>query len=494
MMMQGRTQPKHLRSVLVIGLAFAAFAAAAPADLRNDLDRALGNATSRSRVAARVVALPSGEVLYSANADEPLKPASNMKLLTTATALAQLGSAYRFHTVLARRGEDLVVIGGGDPATADPKLAEMMGRDQLALFDRWADVLKQRGLRNFRNLVVDASIYDDELVHPSWPTDQLQKWYAAPVSGLNINDNCLDITVWPGDSVGAATRYSIMPPNDWTQIINQSVTRGSGVPTVGRGSTPATYVLAGTCGTRGTLQSVALFDPVAVFASTVRTHLASRGITFEGELMRGRARTPYNVLLPGVELLDDAVTPLADALLRCNRDSQNLFAEAIFKQIGFARMFNTGEAQPQGSWASGRAAVVAYLQELGLETDGLVIDDGSGLSHDNRISARVLTDVLRAAFNSEERDVFLSTLATPGGDGTFRRRLTDLDDELLVKTGTINGVRALSGYVRGDDDRWLCFSLLCNDIRGSTQPIKEAQDRFCRVLVDYAGAPAIASP
>jgi D-alanyl-D-alanine carboxypeptidase/D-alanyl-D-alanine-endopeptidase (penicillin-binding protein 4) len=455
----------------------------------------LGDVPSRCTVSARVLALPSGEVLYSANADAPMKPASNMKLLTSATALARLGSAFRFHTALARHGDHLVVIGGGDPATGDPVLAEMMGRDRLALFERWATVLAERGIRRIRgDLILDDTIFDDVFVHPSWPSDQLQKWYAAPVAGINLNDNCLDVTVWPAGTPGQAARFELMPPNDWTRIINQTATRRQGVPTIGWGSSPGSFVLSGPCSTHGTLQSVAVTDPVAVFGSALRTHLASRGITIDGEIRRGRVRSPHGVLAPGVSVLDDSVTPLADVILRCNRDSQNFFAEAIFKKIGYARMFNAGELNPQGSWESGRAAVMAYLLSLGLGTDGLVIDDGSGLSHDNRVTAVVLTEVLRRAFTGPDRDLFISTLATPGGDGTFRRGLIDVDDGLYVKTGTINGVRALSGYVRTGDDQWLCFSLLCNDIRGKTQPVKDAQDRFCRVLVGQTAVPASASP
>lgn len=476
-------------------MALVVCAAGVRAELRGDLDRALGDITARCAVSARVLALPSGEVLYSANADAPMKPASNMKLLTSATALATLGSAFRFHTALARHGDDLVVIGGGDPATGDPALAEMTGRDRLALFERWATILAERGIRRVRgDLILDDTIFDDVHVHPSWPSDQLQKWYAAPVAGINLNDNCIDVTVWPADAPGQPGNFAVMPPNDWTKIINQTVTRRQGIPTIGWGSSPGTFVLSGPCSSRGTLQSVAVTDPVAVFGSALRVHLAARGIIIEGQTRRGRARSPHGRLAPGVVVLDDAVTPLADVILRCNRDSQNFFAEAIFKQIGYARMFRAGDLKPQGSWESGRAAVAAYLDSLNLKTGRLVIDDGSGLSHDNRVTAVVLTEVLRRAFTGPDRDLFISTLATPGGDGTFRRRLTDVSDGLYVKTGTIDGVRALSGYVRTGDDQWLCFSLLCNDIRGKTQPVKDAQDRFCRVLVGLTAVPASASP
>jgi len=457
------------------------------ADLRARIDALLGPAAKQKvSIAARVVALPQGEVLYSFRADEPMKPASNMKLLTSAASLDRLGASFAFETVLARWGDDLVVIGGGDPATGDPRLAARAGEDRLALFDRWTEMLAAAGLTEVRgSLVLDASLFDDRLVHPSWPEDQLQQWYAAPVAGLNINDNCIDVTVRPGAGAGQPAEFAVWPPNGWVRIENRTVTGGRGFPTIGRLGRSPRYLLSGSCGRSGALQSVAVPDPVELFADSLRTRLRSRGISVRGPTVRRRVADARGGVPSDCTVLHRARTPLTVVLGRCNQNSQNLFAECLFKRLGLAESLadpRPGLDRPQGSWPAGQRAVRRFLSSLGLEDERTVIDDGSGLSHENRLSARVLTEVLGHMFGRSDREVFVASLTTPGGEGTFGKRLYELEGRLFVKTGTIRGVNALSGYVRSAEGGWLCFSLLINDIPGSSAAHRQLQDAFCRLL------------
>lgn len=472
-------------------IALLLLAPAVRADLRAQLDAILSQAVNaKATAAARVLALPEGEVLYSFRADEPMKPASNMKLITTAAALHWLGTEFAFETTLALLGEDLVVIGGGDPATGDPRLTERAGADGLGLFDQWADVLTGRGQREVRGqLVLDASVFDEQLVHPSWPEAQLQKWYAAPVAGLNLNDNCIELTVWPAEKAGEPARFSVWPPNGWVRVDNRCTSGGKGPPTVGRIGRAPQYVLNGRCATRGTLQSVAVPDPVALFGDALRTHFEARGIGIVGPTVRRPVRDEAGRLPPDCLLLDVRRTPMSDVLLRCNQDSQNLFAECLLKRLGAAEQSASGRAAPQGSWEGGQRAVERFLASLSLDASQAVIDDGSGLSHANRLSAETITEVLRHVFGHAAGDLYRTSLATPGGNGTFRNRLKELRGRLFVKTGTLKGVSTLAGYVRTADEGWLCFSLLFNDVSGSTKLYRQIQESFCRVLADCeAGA------
>lgn len=492
-------QRHALKNGIVFFFVAAAISVFAPAvvraDLRSELDALLGAPPATSwTVAARVLELPSGNVRYSLRADQPMKPASNLKLATSAAALKSLGKDHVFETTLAMRGQDLVVIGDGDPAFADPRLAEERGEPPLAVFDRWADRLQARGVNSVGDLILDASIFDDRFVHESWPAEQLSRWYAAPVAGLNINDNCIEVTVKPSGRPGSPTWYGVHPPNDWCKIINRSKTAAKGTPTIGRPAVDETFILAGPCGHEGTLQSIAVSDPVMLFGASLKKHLESRGVRVTGDLKRERVRNADGSLPESLRVYDIYETPISDVLLRCNRDSQNLFAEALLKHLGLAADRTAGVATPMGSRAAGAIAVLSYLQSIGADTQDIVIVDGSGLSHDNRVTAQALTEILRDRFVSDARDVFLQSLSRPGEAGTFQRRVPTLADRLFVKTGTINGVRALSGYVRSADDRWLCFSLLINDIRSNSRQVKRVQDDFCRILTNAMEAPAATSP
>ena len=136
-----------------------------------------------------VVEIGRGEV-YAHNATLPLGPASNCKLLTTAAAFERYGSRATFKTYLYRVGEDLVVVGGGDPGLGDPKLAADANRSMTSAFENWAGVLRQAGMSNFRDLVVDDRVFDSERVNPDWPARDAGAWYSAPIGGLDFNDNC----------------------------------------------------------------------------------------------------------------------------------------------------------------------------------------------------------------------------------------------------------------------------------------------------------------
>src|SRR5882757_3066885 len=178
-----------------------------PQTVETRLDQVLDrNAATGAIFSARVVDLQTGNEIYSRLPDRPMTPASNMKLFVTAAALDFLGADYRFRTYLALDGEDLWVIGTGDPATGDPRMAKAAEKKPTALFDDWADALQKRGVTRIASVVYYDRALDEQWVHPLWNKSFLVDWYAAPVSGLNFNDNCVDIKVLPPG------KLDVMPP------------------------------------------------------------------------------------------------------------------------------------------------------------------------------------------------------------------------------------------------------------------------------------------
>jgi D-alanyl-D-alanine carboxypeptidase/D-alanyl-D-alanine-endopeptidase (penicillin-binding protein 4) len=168
-------------------------------------------------------------------------------------------------------------------------------------------------------------------------------------------------------------------------------------------------------------------------------------------------------------------------LKRANTNSINLYAESLCKRLG-----HETSRQP-GSWENGTAANAAFLKSLGVDESEFKLDDGCGLSKQNRISADALARILTFNFHSANREVFRTSLGVAGVDGTMENRFrgTDLKGRVFAKSGFVNGVRALSGYLHTRDDQWYAFSILMNKVP-ETPEIKTIQDRIVKAIDSHA--------
>lgn len=436
-------------------------------------------------VAVRVLELPRRRELYARNIDEPYVPASNFKLLISAAALDLFGPDRTFKTYLALDGDDLWIVGTGDPGPGDPRLATKDGGMPVTLLDNWAQALERRGVRRIAgDLYYYDGAFDEQHVHPSWGNSVLH-WYGAPVTGLTFNDNCVDITVYPTEE-GQPARYEVMPPVRNITVINRCLTGAAGAPTIVKRRQGDVYELGGGCSERTELKSKPVGHPGAFFADALRTHLASRGIEVAGEIRR--APEPLGGIMPPPSDRVVAVhqTTLPDVLSRVNKNSQNLFAECLCKLIGQEFAAREGRRVP-GSWADGERAIRAFLRRSGIDDRALALADGSGLSDENRTTARMLTDLLATMFDRSDREVFRASLSEAAVDGSLRDRLQDEPGRVFGKTGYIGGVSSLSGYVKTRRDKWLAFSIIYNHIPDpdNVEPYTELQDEACRVLIEW---------
>lgn len=449
-------------------------------ELQARLDAVLVNPKSKARLGAMVVELPWGKAVYERDADVPLMPASNMKLVVMAAAIDQLGPDYQFETVLALRGKDLVVIGSGDPTLGDERLCLARKEPITAIFHRWADQLRKAGVSSVAgDILIDDSIFDQQFVHPTWPADQHQRWYEAPIGGLNFNSNCVSVEVRPTD-LDAPAIASFVPGNTALELANRTRTGAKDTVVIDRKQGSKTVVVSGSVAKAKTLGDLSVQDPGVYFGSVFKTVLAAKGIRVDGDVVRQRIRQPDGRLPSDCRVIDVVRTPLADALARAGKQSLGMAAECLIKALG-------AHAEGIGTWPGGAKAVQSFMSKAGVSPGDVIIAEGSGLSRENRLSARAATAVLRHMHSAgpERFDLLRNSLAVGGVDGTLDKRLKwkSTRGRVFAKTGYISGVRTLSGYVQNQRGQWFAFAFFYNN---ATATVKQSADNACRILAEWA--------
>lgn len=453
--------------------------ASPPMNWQTHLDNLLiDTASKRCQFGGCVIELPTGKVIYERNGSTPLMPASNMKLIVIAAAIDQLGGNYQFQTTLALSGKDLVIIGGGDPVLGDDRLAAARTQTITAVLHQWADKLVAAGIKRVPgDIVIDDSLFDQQFVHPNWPADQYETWYEAPVGALNFNSNCVNVEVARGKG---KPEVSLSPANTVIRIDNKAVMGGKQSIVVKREAAADVIRVSGEVARGTTLGPISIRDPGMFTGSVFKTVLAARGIPVNGNVVRRRIRQADGTLPAGCLVIAIHKTPITDALARAGKDSLGMVAEALIKLLG-------SRGKEPGSWATGRTAVAAFLRKAGVPDDQFKIDEGSGLSRENRLSPVASARVLQYMFTAGNAsfELLKDSLATSGIDGTLDKRLRtpDTRGRVFAKTGYIKGVRTLAGYIQTSRGQWLAFAFFYN--QANTSKMKNAQDAACSALISY---------
>ena len=455
--------------------------------LRRRIDAALGDKKlGATRVGARVIAADSGKVLYSLRASEQFIPASNVKIITSAAALAYLGEDFRFRTRICARGRvragkiagDLIVWGSGDPNIS----GRLYDDDPLALPNRWAKALVGKGIRQIQgDLILDDLAFDGEGRHPSWDKRQHHRWYQAPAGAISFNDNCIDVHVRPGAGSGGRAIVTISPATAFVTLENRisTVAKGAALVNLSREIDGTHIVATGKVPVSAGAATywVTVDDPALFFGTVFAEALARQGIRLEGGIRK--AQSPTGADGRSADVLIEHTSRLGDTIAVMNRRSQNFYAENVLKCLGWKR-------HGRGTFTNGTRAMSDFLSSLGYAKDSCVLADGSGLSKTARVSPAVLTDVLVAMNQSKHRDVYVASLARPGEPGTLRKRMRTgaVRDAVFAKTGYVRGVSALSGYVRTRSGGVLAFSVLMNELACPLATARSAQDALCQILAE----------
>jgi serine-type D-Ala-D-Ala carboxypeptidase/endopeptidase (penicillin-binding protein 4) len=443
----------------------------------------IGQAT----VGVNIVDLSTGRTLADIRSDQAFIPASNQKLLTSGAALLVLSPDFVFRTEILADGSTLILRGSGDPAFADPSLLARMSPKLSvdALVTTLVAAIAKAGITEVTQIVADDRIFDRDHIHASWPKDQLERWYCAPVSGLNFHTNVVSIfpTRSP-DGDGRPPVFTVEPSAPWIDIENKARTVPQGRNSVWLSRDPVgrRYAMYGEVAMTSRVPiEVTVFDPALLFAQLIAAELPRAGVSVNRvtplDGSRRLSGAELDRVLAAARLADEnerldgrvlavVTTHVRDILERCNNDSQNLYAEALIKRIGHEV---TGEP---GSWANGSSVIrmmISQDPDLGPRyAASTVIADGSGMSRENRVAPRTFTKWLaRLEREAGFSHLFIESLASPG-DGTLRRRFADakLKGELRAKSGKISGVRCLSGYLTDPaTNRRVAFSIMVNDLK-----------------------------
>ncbi len=422
-----------------------------------------------------VHSLKTADTLYEKNAHTLLVPASNLKLLTTATALRTLGPDYRFTTRLYLDGAirdstyygDLILHGGGDPTLVWVDSCAGVPRFQSLVRD-----LRALGIRTIKGrLIGDDSFFDDQFYAVGWSWENDPYSFQPELSALSINNNCVDFTLY-GESPGAPASIQLSPPFPHIHVDNKIKTAQFSDVSIERQRGTNTFSARGTIKTGETLRRTrTIFNPTQSAAELFGLLLNDAGIACDSIVdMDDLPTVFYN---PDSTLYLEVQSPLlADIITDINKKSQNLAAELVLKCMG-------KELLGDGSSAAGARVVMEYWAPIGLNSAHTNMVDGSGLSRKNLLTAAGLVAVLKSMRSDS---VFYHSLPVSGFDGTLNGGLWTNDRNVRAKTGTLDYVKALSGYIDTQTGDELAFSFILNHHLVDAEKIIYIQNRFCQIL------------
>lgn len=463
--------------------------------LQSDLDGIVNRTVTRGSVAGVLaISMDRGDTIYERAPDQPLAPASNLKLLTTAAALLHLGPDYRFATYLLTDGRivngvlegNLYLYGTGDP-TLGIRFAQMPAR-QLVEF---ADVLDSLGVREIRgNVIGDGSYFQGPSTGHGWGQNNIEAWFAPTAGALSVHENMVRVVIRPGGRPAARPAVTLIPGGAGIAIVNLATSRGSNIR-ARRADFGGPIVIAGGIGSGSASYAVHVADPARYTAALFRDLLVERGIVVTGQVLAiddadASPVTGVRVFAPAYRdghriavLAVQTSVPLREILHVINHQSHNFYAEQVLRAVGRA-------AARDGSIEGGARVIRNLLRHAGVDPSEFHIEDGCGLSPLNRISARGFVAVLAYMARTPLAEEFYETLPVAGRVRRFRRMGgTPAEGNLRAKTGTIDGVSALSGYVTAANGEMIAFSILINET-GSVAQAKYVENLIGARLASFA--------
>jgi len=450
-----------------------------------------------------IVDAETGETLYELNADKYFVPASNMKLFTTALALAKLGPDYRFHTTLETHGTvspdgvlsgDLFLVGRGDPNLSNRKFPydlkeEFDGPPEKALAEL-ADALAAKGIKEISGDVVgDDSYFPREAYPNGWEIDDMVWEYGAAVSAIVVNDNTVTLTLTAGESAGAPAQAAVAPSTPDFIVQNDVVTsaaEGKSDLTLTREPNSKIVVIRGTMPAHSTPRKLvlAIHDPAEHAAALLTRLLVERGVKVSGVSRSMHVAEPSGAA-PRAVLAEHVSVPLGDSVKLVNKISQNLHTEMLLRAA----------ARNTAVWSTPDDLMKVpadFYAAAGIAPGDVIQTDGSGLSRHDLVTPRAIVALLKYAQGQPWFAPYFASLPVAGVDGTLESLMknTPSTGRIHAKTGSVEHVRTRSGFADTATGRRLIFSFLSNNQGGKNHEASDALDGLCVAMIEeFDGQP-----
>jgi len=421
----------------------------------------------------------TNEKLIETKPQLSLVPASILKTVTTATALEVFGPDFRFNTTLSYSGMvrndtlfgDLQIIGGGDPTLGSEYFPENKNFQK-----KWIEAIQNKNIKVIKgNLILDASIYELQSIPDTWIWQDIGNYFGAGASGISVYDNLYKIHLKSEDVAGKLTKViGINPEVPNLQLTNEVLSSDSNSDQAYVFGSPMENrrVIRGTIPKNQSdfIVKASVPDPSALLSSEFRKTLTASGISLSGITKYEKAK------VESTQLIVIQSPTLREIIKVTNHESVNLFAEHLLKHLAFQK---TG----LGTTEDGCQFVLQFWKDKGLDMNGFFMNDGSGLSRFNAITANQMGSILNYMKTKSAYSVdFNNSLATVGnGTLTVFTEANFPNDCLRAKSGSMTRVRCYAGYLNTLSGRQLSFALMLNNFSCSQ---KEATLKIEELLVE----------
>ena len=458
-------------------------------DLQKNLVKILKQKTTPNAIWAFSVRNEKGEEIAVHNNTMLLTPASNLKLLTTSAILEELGPDFRYVTNIYGEGHqqgntwigNLHIVGSGDPSIN----GDFYDNDTLFVFKKWAQQLRSLGIDSISgNVFGNTSFFDNEYLPKSWNWSDIPYYYAPEIGPLSFNSNTIFVTITANGRPGSMPDMHWFPFNtDYVKINNKQIITKPGTPfresyrrmpgsnTINIANRlPVGYVET---------ESITISDPTQFFLDSFVKFLQQDGFGLNVRVHEDPF--PHNwqdsryVMLASHESV-----PLKDLIKRANKQSDNFYCEMFLKTLAHYRIGGSG------SITNGAKVMTQRFYTMKLDTSHFAIKDGSGLSYNNLVTTKLISDLLSKMKQGPNDSWYDASMTIAGVDGTFRNRLkgTPLENNLRGKSGYISGARAFSGYLKAKSGKTIVFSMIANHFRGSTSQIDRVHEAMAQLIYE----------
>ena len=428
--------------------------------------------------------LDSNKFIGGLDFNRSLVPASTMKLVTTATALEMLGPKKRFPTRIKYTGKidsngvlngNIYINGGGDPCLGSQRFPK-----QYANFiGKWANAIANMGIDSINGRVIgDATIFDQQMIPSTWIWDDLGNYYGAGPCGLSIYENKCSVefsSFSKGNSTKITCVYPFIPNLKFDNQVKSIPTNKDLAYIFGAPYQENRSIKGGIpVNKQNFTVKGSIPDPAYLAAFELEMELRGLGIKLAKSSTTIR-KIKNNGLVDGNQKRRTIITTwspkLIDIITLTNMFSINLYAEHLMNQIGVSK-YKSGETD------AGTQEITSFWNEKGLDVDGFYVNDGSGLSRFNGVTAKQLVGILKYMNESENKELFLKSLPVAGKSGTMRNfgKGTAAHGKVSAKSGTMTRVKSYAGYVITKNKRKIAFAIIANNYNCSSFQMKKKME------------------